>query len=360
LKAKTQIFHSCFTLNGLNYEYAEDLLAFAKKLSKEGDDFEIRIGNFIQKWLNDDDFIIVKTSGSTGDAKKIKLKKQHLINSARATGAYFDLGENTSALLCLSAKYIGGKMMLIRAMTLGWDLHIVSPEKDALTQYDNDYDFVAMVPYQVYHSLGALKKVKKLIIGGGSVSRELIEDIKDISTEVFATYGMTETCSHVAVKALNGKNKSEVFSALSNVTFTTDERNCLVIDAPHIADDIVTTNDLVELISPTAFKWLGRYDNVINSGGIKIHPEKLEEKLASFIKLPFIIASEKDDQLGERVILILENEEKNKVPNYSVGFASLEGYEKPKKIYTITQFPFTDTGKIKRADVLQLLREFKK
>ena len=360
MKANTQTLHSCFTLNGLSYQSAEDLLAFAKKLSKEGDEFEIRIGNFIKKWLNGDDFLIVKTSGSTGESKKIKLKKQHLINSARATGAYFDLGENTSALLCLSAKYIGGKMMLIRAMTLGWDLHIVSPEKDALTQYDNDYDFVAMVPYQVYHSLGALKKVKKLIIGGGSVSRELIEDIKEISTEVFATYGMTETCSHVAVKALNGKSKSEVFSALSNVTFTTDARNCLVIDAPHIADEILTTNDLVELLSPTEFEWLGRYDNVINSGGIKIHPEKLEEKLAPFIKLPFIIASEKDDQLGEKVILILENEEKNKVPNYSAAFASLEGYEKPKKIYTITQFPFTDTGKIKRADVLQLLREFKK
>jgi O-succinylbenzoic acid--CoA ligase len=353
------MMHASFTLNGLHFDSVEELLGFAKKLETEGEDFEISIGKFIQKWLNSKDSIKVKTSGSTGRSKKVRITKEHMINSAKATGAYFNLGEKTSALLCLSAKYIGGKMMLVRAMVLGWDLHIVSPEKDALTQYDNNYDFVAMVPYQLYHSIHALKKVKKLIVGGGAVSKELEAKVQDIPTQIFATYGMTETLSHIAVRRINGPYKTEIYKALPNVRFSTDGRECLVIQAPTIEDDLIITNDLIDLISPTEFKWLGRYDNVINSGGFKILPEKIEEKLSGFIKLPFIIASEKDEELGERVILILENDAKHLVPNYSEAFASLEGYERPKKIYTISKFPFTETEKIKRADVLQVLRKYK-
>jgi O-succinylbenzoic acid--CoA ligase len=269
------------------------------------------------------------------------------------------LKEGTSALLCLSAKFIGGKMMLVRAMILGWDLHIVSPEKDALTQYDNEYDFVAMVPYQLYHSIPALKKVKKLIVGGGEVSKDLEEKVMDVSTEVYATYGMTETMSHIAVKRLNGEDKSDVYEALPNVQFTTDGRECLVIYAPYLDDDVFITNDLVELISPTQFKWIGRYDNVINSGGFKIHPERIEQKLAQYIQQPFIIASEEDEQFGERVIIVFENDEKHPLTNYTTAFNTLEGHERPKKIYTISKFPFTETEKIKRADVLQVLRGYK-
>jgi O-succinylbenzoic acid--CoA ligase len=359
LKTSSQTLHPAFTLNGLHYDSDEELLRLAKKLEKDGDDFEVDIGKFIQKWLNDEDSVKVRTSGSTGKSKKISITKQHMINSAKATGAYFNLGEKTSALLCLSAKYIGGKMMLVRAMVLGWDLHIVAPEKDALTQYDNDYDFVAMVPYQLYHSIAALKKVKKLIIGGGAVSKELEEKVQGISTEIYATYGMTETISHIAIRKINGESRSDVYKALPDVKFSTDSRECLVIYAPTIDDELIVTNDLVELLSPSEFRWLGRYDNVINSGGFKIFPEKIEEKLAPFIKLPFIVASEKDEELGERLILIVENPEKYRLPNYSRAFASLEKYEQPKKIYTISKFPFTETEKIKRADVLQLLRKYK-
>jgi len=359
LEATTPIIHPSFTLNGLRYESAAELLSIAKALTLKGEDYEISIGEFIQKWLNNEDAITVKTSGSTGAPKKVKISKQHMMNSALATGRYFNLGVGTSALLCLSAKYIGGKMMLVRAMVLGWDLHVVSLEKDALTQYDNDYDFVAMVPYQLYHSMGALKKVKKLIVGGGVVSKELEEKLQGISTEVFATYGMTETISHVAVKRLNGPEHSDIYTALPNVRFSLDGRACLVISAPEIDDAVIVTNDLVDLVSETEFRWLGRYDTVINSGGIKIHPEKVEDKLATFIKIPFIIASEKDEQLGERVILIIEINEKQKTPNYSEAFSVLENYERPKKIYSISKFPFTETEKIKRADIIQLLRKYK-
>jgi O-succinylbenzoic acid--CoA ligase len=331
----------------------------AHNLNHQGEQFEKSIGEFILNWLNDDDSIKVETSGSTGDSKKIMITKEHMVNSARATGHHFKQGEKTSALLCLSANFIAGKMMLVRAMVLGWDLHIVAPSKDVLTEYDNDYDFVAMVPYQLYHAIPDLKKVKKLIVGGGPVSKELAEMLRDIPTEIYATYGMTETISHIAARKINGVGRTDIYEALPNVKLSTDARGCLAIYAPGIAEKVIITNDIVDLISSSRFKWLGRYDNVINSGGYKIHPEVVEGKLASFIKLPFIIASEKDEELGERVILIIENNQKKPLPNYSNALASIESYERPKKIYTITKFPFTETEKIKRGDILRLFQDYK-
>jgi len=359
LKTTSHILHPTFRLNGLHYGET-DLIDFAKKLEEEGDDHEVSIGKFIGRWLDDTSTIEVRTSGSTGSPKLIQLEKAHMVNSALATGTYFKVGSGTSALLCLSAEYIAGMMMLVRAMVLGWDMHVVAPEKDALTQYDNPYDFVAMVPYQVFHSIEALHKVKQLIIGGGKVSQELSDKLQRIPTEVFETYGMTETITHIAVKRVNGLAKSQLFAALPDVKFSLDSRGCLVIAAPKVSDKEVVTNDLVELHSNTSFTLLGRYDNVVNSGGLKIHPELLEEKIANLIDLPFIIASEADDKFGERIILILEHREQAVVSNYSKALSKLDKYERPKKIYTVSQFPYTETGKIKRADVLQMLKKYKR
>jgi O-succinylbenzoic acid--CoA ligase len=349
------LLHPSFTFNGLKYSEIE-LIAFAEKLQKAGDDFEQKIGKFITTWLSDTTTIKVKTSGSTGTPKKIILQKSQMIASAHATGSFFELGEKTSALLCLPVNFIAGKMMLVRAMTLGWDLHVVAPERDALTQYDNTYDFAAMVPYQVFHTIDAIHKIKKLIIGGGSVSTELRARLQTVPTAVFETYGMTETITHIAVKRINGPLASTSFTALPHVTFEQDERECLVIKALNISEVPVVTNDIVALVSPTQFNWLGRIDNVINSGGYKLYPEKIETKLSTMIDRPFVIISEDDEELGQRAVLVFEAPNANELPNYSHAFTVLDPYERPKKVYTLSKFPYTETGKIKRADVKIILK----
>lgn len=351
----SQSLHPAFKLNGLDFSSAEEVLNFADGLYEDGDDQEISVAQFLEEWFNLSETVSAKTSGSTGKPKFITLKKEHMINSAKATGAYFKTGNGTQALLCLSADFIAGKMMLVRAMVLGWDLHVVAPAKDSLTEYDNDYDFVAMVPYQVWHSLDALTKVKKLIIGGGRIPNELEEKLQQVNVEAFATYGMTETCTHVAIRRLNGPARSEVYSALPDVKFSVDQNNCLIISAPNILDTPITTNDVVALKSPSSFIWHGRYDNVINSGGVKLYPEQIEAKLSSEIKNSFLVASEKDEQLGERVILVFEGDDAFK-PNLSKAFEKLENLERPKKVYRVSKFPYTETGKIKRQDVLNMLR----
>ena len=350
-----KVLHSNFKLNGESFSSAEALKEVANHLVEKGNNDEPAIGKFILEWLDKNDYIAVKTSGSTGIPKTITLKKEHVFNSAQATINYFDLKENTKALLCLSSEYIAGKMMLVRAITAGWDLHIAAAEKKPLESLESNFDFTAMVPYQVFHSLTDLHKVKKLIIGGGAVSSTLEQQLQQVSTKVFATYGMTETISHIAVRPINGAEKSGIFSALPGVIFSQDQNNCLQIHAPEVSEEIVATNDVVALISPTSFKFLGRIDNVVNTGGVKVHPETVEEKLSHHIAGTFFIGSEKDDALGEKVILIIESEEMQSLENYSELFKTLSAYEKPKKIYTVPQFIYTETGKVKRAEVLKKL-----
>jgi O-succinylbenzoic acid--CoA ligase len=351
--------HPKFNLNGLPYQ-ADGIYELALDLEESGAHYEISIGKFIKEWLDNNNFVTVKTSGSTGSPKNISISKNQMINSANATGTFFKLAENTTALLCLPANYIAGKMMLVRAMVLGWDLHIVAPEKDAITQYDNDYDFVAMVPYQVHYSLKSLNKIKKLVIGGGAISKDLNDQLQQVDTEVFATYGMTETISHIAVRRINGLAKSDYYDALPNVNFSLDERDCLVIEASEVSNNKVVTNDLVKLISASSFQYLGRIDNVVNSGGVKLFPEQIEAKLAKFINRPFIIASEKNEALGEQLILILEEDSSEPIPDIKTAFSVLSNYERPKKVYSFSKFPFTETGKIKRSEIINSLRQFKK
>ncbi len=356
--------HESFAINKHSLD-KEGLKHIAYNFVKEGEVYEQEAGNFLLDWLNDKDYIVVQTSGSTGKPKKIKVYKQHMINSAKATGKFFKAEEGTTALLCLSANYIAGKMMLVRAMVLGWKIDIVPPRTNPLDTVYKQYDFCAMVPLQLDNSLNRLHLVKKLIVGGGPVSEHLKELVQGIRTKVFETYGMTETVSHIAARRINPKRKEKkdahFFKALPNITLTVDDRNCLVIKAPQLNQETIITNDVVELKTYKKFLWKGRYDNVINSGGIKLYPEEIETKLQLLIGHRFFISSIPDDALGDKLVLIIEREY-DKIAYLTIQDAisslkSLSKYEVPKKIYFIPQFAETDTGKIQRSKTLDLVIE---
>lgn len=362
--AKNSIkIHAEFRLNGISYSRT-DLEVLGYDLVKEGKPFEQKIGDFLLNWLDDKPTLEVKSSGSTGAPKLILLQKNQMVNSALATGAFFNLQKGETALLCLSADYIAGKMMLVRAMVLGLHLDYAEPSSSPLDRVSKSYDFVTMVPLQLENSLDQIELVKTLLVGGVAVSSQLNKKLKDKSVAVFETYGMTETITHIAVKRINnlssarpsdaGKNH---FSALSNVVFTKDDRDCLVIHAPKICDLPVVTNDMVNLISDTAFEWLGRYDNVINSGGIKLFPEQIEAKLTPFIELPFFITALEDDVLGQKLILVVEGDtDSETLLSKIIKIKALERYEIPKSIYFLAQFVNTANGKIRRAETLKLLQ----
>ncbi|MDP6628144.1 MAG: o-succinylbenzoate synthase [Candidatus Marinimicrobia bacterium] len=308
------------------------------------------VNQFITECLNGDEEMTLQTSGTTGKPKSIQVKKDWMKNSAQLTGKTFGLNEGDSALLCMPMKYVAGKMMVVRALELGVDLKVVEPSSSPLKGIDEPIDFTAMVPRQLENSLQNLDKVKTLIVGGGQVHSALVEKLQSIKTEVFETYGMTETLTHVAIKPLNGSEKTDVFQALGGIQFGTDDRECLVIHAPMLNHEPVITNDLVEMIDKSSFRWLGRLDNVVNSGGIKIIPEVVEAKLVDVIPdRRFFIAGAPDESFGQKVVLVVEGSE------IEFSLDSLEKYEKPKEIYFVSEFVETDSGKVRRKDTFSLI-----
>ncbi|MFY7671568.1 AMP-binding protein [Tenacibaculum sp. MEBiC06402] len=346
-------FHESFKLNGNSFQSKEELLAYAK-------DFSDALSTFLESWFDKREKLIVKTSGSTGTPKPIELKKEYMKNSALTTGEFFNLKENTSALLCMPLEYIAGKMMLVRAMILGWDLDIVNPVSNPLSGNKKKYDFSAMVPLQLQNSLQEIDRINTLIVGGGVVSETLKNQIKNIKTKVFATYGMTETITHIAVKKLNNQHRKPTFyCCLPNVEISIDNRSCLVINAPKVSDEVVVTNDVVQLVSENEFEWLGRFDNVINSGGVKLHPEIIERKLAKIINKRFFITGIPDAYLGEKMILLIEEEgdstkEKSILEKIKL-LASISKYEIPKQVIFAKHFVETETKKIQRKKTLDLV-----
>lgn len=347
--------HNKFKLNDYHYTH-KTLKEVAYSFVKEGDAYEKQFGDFLLDWLDAHDTIKVKTSGSTSKPKTIELSKQAMVNSALATGDYFKLKPGDSALLCLPTNYIAGKMMVVRAIILGLKLDLLPPSSNPLEFVNKTYHFAAMVPMQVKHSLNRLSQVKILIVGGAKVSDELVKEIQISNSSIYATYGMTETVTHIAVKKLNKRetNSPEAFfEVLPNIKISQDDRSCLVINAPYLGNSSIITNDVVKLHSKTSFELLGRIDNVINSGGVKIHPEQVEENLSSFIKADFFITSRESDILGEELILVVEGEEQELLKG---AFKKLQKHEIPKDILFINTFKRTSSGKVNRTKTLDLLK----
>lgn len=337
-----QNVHNSFKLDGFHMD-RDDLCRVAYSFIKEGEDFEKPVGHFLLDWFDDRDFIEMKTSGTTGEPKTIRIDKQAMVNSALATGDFFDLMPGNKALQCLPVKYIAGKMMFVRGLILGLDMDFVAPTATPMHNNDTLYDFAAMVPLQAQNSLKQLKNVKKLIVGGVKLGKTLEKQLAKLPVDAYETYGMTETITHIAAKKIGEK----AFTVLPGVTISYDENNCMVIHAPRISEEIIKTNDIVELVNENQFIFLGRFDNIINSGGIKLIPEQIEEKLSGKINARFFAAGKADDKLGERLVLIVEGDRQT---IDDTVFDALDKYERPKEIIFLPKFRETENGKIMRKE----------
>ncbi|MBL7473400.1 AMP-binding protein [Robertkochia sediminum] len=357
--------HLRFKLNG-HYFSREELMEVAYSFVKEGKPYEKVIGNFLMDWLDHHDYVEVKTSGSTAKPKRLKVKKQFMVNSALASGDFFRIAPGDKALHCLPADYIAGKMMLVRAMMLGLEIDTVDPEANPLRKAEKVYDFCAMTPMQLRASLGELDHVKNLIVGGAPVSRGLIAEIQDRDTRVFETYGMTETVTHIAARPLNyfrdvNEIQQSFFRVLPGIKVSTDDRGCLVIDAPEITEETIVTNDLVDLKEGNRFEWLGRMDNLVNSGGIKLIPELIEEKFASVLNKRFFLCGMPDEVLGDKLVMLIEDKHPEEEA-YWEALRSVKGlgkYEMPKQLFFVDHFEETENGKIIRHKTLEKMKEGK-
>ena len=339
---------------------------------------------FLEEWNNDSPYVEVKTSGSTGEPKRMLVEKQRMRASARITCDFLGLKAGDTALLCMSLDYIAGKMMVVRAIERNLRLITVEPSGHPLNNgqwiMDNgQFGFAAMVPMQVYNSLRVpeererLKQIKHLIIGGGAIDEAMAEELKTFPNQVWSTYGMTETLSHIALRRLSGPEASEWYTPFPSVSVSLNEEGCLVIDAPEVCKERLVTNDIAELatqrgqslmcsvnsahegqspcVANVPFRILGRKDNVICSGGIKIQAEEVERMLKAHLRVPYLISKRPDKKFGEVVVLLTEGDVEEAK---TVCEAVLPKYQRPKAYVHVDNIPLTETKKPARRQAEEL------
>lgn len=333
-------------------------------------DFEKSALMFCKEWLSGQKSFTLQTSGSTGVPKKITVTRDQLQASANLTATVLGLQKHDTSLVCLDTRYIAGIMMIVRSLEVGINMIIVEPSANPLEKIEEGttIDFTAFVPIQLETILRSpdskkLNQIKIALIGGAALNSKTVKEIEGMPCNFYATYGMTETLSHIALQKLNGKNAQDYFEVLPGITLSEDKRHCLIIHAPHLSNEPIVTNDLVEFITSSKFRWLGRADNIINTGGVKVIPEKIEASISKlFVELNisnrFFVAALPDDLLGQSVNLFIEGipleiqtedflQEKIK--------HSLSRFERPKSIRYVLKFVNTDTGKVNKIKTIALI-----
>ena len=323
-------------------------------------EFEKKIYFFLEEWFSDSEKVKVQTSGSTGVPKIFDIEKKKMLNSAKMTCDFLGLNKDNVALICLPIEYISGKMMVVRSFERKLKLIVRNPSLEPLKDLNERIDFCAMTPLQVENSLDKIYLIKNLIIGGAAVSESLKSKISqtlkisDSQTKIYETYGMSETLSHIALKEIY-PTQNDYFTVFENVSISKDERGCLKISAPDLNSEILQTNDLVEIINGNQFKFLGRMDNVINSGGAKIFPEELEALVKKEIPNEVVFLGIKDEILGQKLIAVIEGEKSDDSIKKMREIQFEKSFHKPKEIIFVDEIPRTPNGKVSRLELLKMI-----
>ena len=323
--------------------------------------WEADLFDFIRSWYSGCSDFTVRTSGSTGNPKMMTVQREDMLLSATFTLRFLHLEPGMKALLCLTAKFIAGKMMFVRAYAGSMDLFVTEPTSNPFNDLDHPVDFTAITPHQLASTLSddrsfdKLGQIGRIIIGGASIDPAHLPRLSEIKGQVFSTYGMTESLSHIAMAKISD-GKMDHFKLVSDQFKTSiDSRGCLIIHTPFSHAPELITNDIIQPESD-GFTWKGRYDNIINSGGIKHFPEEIEKKLGDLMEDPFFIVGKPDPSLGEMVTLIIESEKKDLYQSESFRESlkmRLDRLELPREIILVNQFSYTENGKIDRLGSLK-------
>ncbi|MEN9639284.1 MAG: hypothetical protein RLZZ262_1152 [Bacteroidota bacterium] len=336
-----------------DHAYLEhELLDHARRQIVSAPDWEKHHWNVILNWLENPAFIQAQTSGTTGTPKVIEHSGRAVRASAMITSEFFDLRESDLAFLCLPSTFIGGKMMILRALIHGWQLDWCEPGSFPFHQVKKHYDFTAITPHQCAVALQNgydFKLFKHVLLGGAEVNVKIREQLKSLKPNFYLGYAMTETLTHVAMQNIKTTSDPQLFECLGKTTVSTDDRGCLVLKVPHLDKPLTVTNDLAECLDDKHFRLLGRMDHVINSGGIKIFPSTVENLLEEVIRQPFYITSKNHDELGQAVVLKIEGTPWTEVQMkvlHEYMEKSVPKFMRPKEIIFVDQFEYTQNQKV--------------
>ena len=325
------------------------------------------VDEFLAQWNDASPCMEVKTSGSTGVPKRIYIEKVRMRASARMTCDFLGLHQGDTALLCMPLDYIAGKMMVVRALESGMRLLSVEPSSHPLCSTNMEsignpscIDFAAMVPLQAWNTLQVpeererLCHIKHLIIGGGAIPRELEQELRTLPINVWSSYGMTETLSHIALRRIS----EDYYSPLPGISLSQDQDDCLIINAPALCAQTLYTNDIVRFHGKDHFQIIGRRDNTICSGGIKIQIEQVEAWLHSIGMDNIMITYREDKALGQALVYLTTDEINTDMLRKSVPTDTPNSkFWLPRHIVKVPSLPLTPTGKPDRATAKQLAEE---
>ena len=327
-----------------------------------------RVADFIASFQDSDAYIEVQTSGSTGVPKRMLVEKSRMLASARRTNDFLGLQPGDVAIVCLPVEYIAGKMMVVRALERNLRMEVVTPSSNPLKDFDANrlgaQTLLAITPHQFAEILAderashILKRVSHIIIGGGALPERVEQKAKDLPGNVYATYGMTETLSHIALRRINGEHPETHFFPLEGVRLSQDTEGCMIVFDPQTNNAPLHTNDLVELLPDGRFRILGRRDNVVCSGGIKLQIEEIEHKLAAVIPVPFMLTYVKDERLGQALTMLYTGDI-SPSELHQLCAARVGRYEVPKHFFRVSTLPMTETGKPARSEAHRVAEKLK-
>lgn len=351
--------YDAIEINGIEYNRT-NLDRLVDDCPKPAPDWLRDLYLFLQDWFSGKESFWVKTSGSTGDPKKYEVSRQAMIASAQRTLAFFNLRPGQKALLCLPVSFIAGKMMVVRALVGQLSLVVVEPSGLPLQHIDSPIDFAAFTPMQMMGECSRqpnphLNLLRKVIIGGGAVHSSLQDLLQKAPFVAYETYGMTETLTHVALRKINGADAQSHFTPLPGVKTGTDQRGCLVVDVQAVTNGPLVTNDVVQRLANGSFVVTGRFDNVINSGGIKVQPEEVERIGSAIVQQIFYISSVQHESLGEQVVMVVDQLPTSPGELLQKLKPCLTRYQLPASIFVVEEFPKTPLGKINRGKLKDLL-----
>lgn len=318
--------------------------------------------DFLKSCQQSDEFTFM-TSGTTGAPKELKFKRKQLSYSANLTLDFFKLKEGDHVLLPLSCNYVAGKMMLFRAIEGRLNLVCVRPSNNPILHLKNGdrFKFSPLVPLQLYtvlksNTMEEVNKLGVLLLGGAALSMDLEGKLKDCGVEAWSSFGMTETLTHFALKQINPINHNS-YKCIGDYKIRTDSDGSLIVKNDKMFLKELYCNDVIELIDEKQFKWLGRKDNVVNSGGVKFYPEMIEEQIRKLLsaEISFVLIGVTDEKLGQRLVFVAENSRVLTSSEYLILKENLPEFQFPKEFKTVECFERTASGKIKRRALLSLL-----
>lgn len=309
-----------------------------------------------------------RTSGSTGAPIDIGYHPDAVRASARATAHHFGLAEQEPGSVCvwsgLPTAGVGGRMMWWRCRILGWHLTqsrpSSAPDLPPPPDGKDRYALAVATPQQAHHlaDTGALVHVALLLLGGAPVSAalesRLLAAARTSGCHIHHGFGMTETLTHIATRPLG----TSTYRPLPGVVLDVGADGGLIVSDPQRSVQGLQTRDAVCAAAEgiaSGFEWLGRLDHVINTGGVKVHPECTEAKLAPALAdclaaRRWYVAGRAHAVTGQQVTLVVEG-----MPDDALEVTCLQraaeacpGPERPRGVEWRRQFEETDSGKVLR------------